>query len=146
MSINQQDVLNTLAFDPEQLEQLRHRWSALMEQSVWGELQLSKIGALPRLRKRILELGEVLASLFADRSWIPQPREQLKNALGTSVKLRDALLALERSAVLINGGAGRETFEAELLEFRQQLLQLLEKHEAQWAALLETQYEEQDDE
>jgi len=146
MAITQQAVSAALKFDPAQIAQLRQQWSELVTQAVWADLQLGKIGALPRLRKRILELGEVLASLFADRSWIPQPREQLKNALGTSLKLRDALLDLERSAVLLSGGVDRDSFEQALLAFRQDLLRALEYYEAQWAALLETQYDERDEE
>ncbi|MDH5301330.1 MAG: hypothetical protein OEW58_08220 [Gammaproteobacteria bacterium] len=146
MTISSQQVAQSMAFDSAQVSELRRQWLELLDLSVWGEVQLAKIGALPRLRKRLLELGEVLAALVADRSWIPQPREQVKSALGTCVKLRDALLDVERSVVSLVPSADQERFERQLLEFRQALLLFLEVHELRWAALLDSQYQQADDE
>jgi hypothetical protein len=145
MVFDERLLKQSLEFDSQQVDELRRRWGQLMDVAVWGDIQLSKIGALPRLRKRVLEVGEGLSSLFANRDWIPQPREQLKSALGTSLKLRDALQSLDRVAALLSGGEDVDEFEALLLVFRQQLLRLMEHHEAQWAQLLETQYDQRED-
>lgn len=79
-------------------------WVALMQLLVFGDLKSKSVGALPKVRKRALELGEKWRSLFAPRDWIPKPREQLKNALGSALALRDALNNLERAAQEIEGG------------------------------------------
>ena len=138
-------VQASLCFDETAVADLRTQWQQLISLSVWGALRSQKLGALPRLRKRLLELGENLASLMAARDWIPQPRERVKSALGASIKLRDSLLALERAAQLLHDGDDFAEFESLLLRFRQQLLQLLEHHEPRWAALLDSQYHEPDE-
>lgn len=140
MALDTQQVAASFRFDPERIDDLRARWLRLLDLSVWGELKSAQIGALPRLRKRLLELGENLRSLVSDRTWIPQPREQVKGAMGASLKLRDSLLDLERAAAFIEGGADFPQFERDLLEFRQHLLTLMEGHEQVWAALLDSQY------
>ncbi|MGH8747266.1 MAG: hypothetical protein ACREUK_12350, partial [Burkholderiales bacterium] len=81
MALKADAVDRVLACDARWLAALRRNWLALADLALWGGAQSSKLGALPRLRKRILELGERLASLGASRSWIPQPRERLKSAL-----------------------------------------------------------------
>ncbi len=129
-------------FDPDELTELRRRWLALLELSVWGDIKSQKIGAVPRLRKRLLEIGENLRSLVNDRGWIPQARERIKGAMAAALNLRDALLNLERAAREMSAGADFKTFEAELLEFRQGLLVFVERHEHIWAELLESQYDE----
>ncbi|HQU15257.1 MAG: hypothetical protein B7Z66_09045 [Chromatiales bacterium 21-64-14] len=141
MPLDLQQVAAAFRFDPQQVGDLRERWARLMERVVWGDLKSSKIGGLPRLRKRVLELGENLRSVVADRAWIPQAREQVKGAMGASIKLRDSLLDLERAAQLIDSGADFARFETELLAFRAALLRFMEHHESQWAALLEGLYE-----
>jgi hypothetical protein len=138
-------IAESFRFDAGQVAELRARWLALLDLSVWGELKSAKIGAVPRLRKRALELGEKLRSLVGDRGWIPQPREQVKGAMAASLNLRDALLQLERAAVLLEGGADFPRFEADLLVFRQRLLRLMEHHERLWGDLLESQYGAEDD-
>jgi hypothetical protein len=140
MALDAQQVAASFRFDPEQIDELRVRWLRLLDLSVWGELKSAKIGAVPRLRKRLLELGESLRSLVSDRTWIPQPREQVKGAMGASLKLRDSVGDLERAAALIEGGADFPRFEQDLLEFRQRLLTLMEGHEHIWTGLLDSQY------
>ncbi len=142
MPLDKELVANSFDFDAEQLASLRRQWLKLMDLVVFGELCLNKLGALPRLRKRFLEVGENFATLVGDRLWISQPREQLKSALGSSLKLRDSLLALERSAVLLSGGADAPAFESALLTFRQDLLAFVEACENRWAALLESQLDD----
>ncbi|NIR60981.1 MAG: hypothetical protein GWO02_16450 [Gammaproteobacteria bacterium] len=144
MGIDPEAVERTFAFDRGRVAGLRARWARLMELAVWGELKAAKVGAVPRLRKRLLELGEDLRSVVSDRRWIPRPRERVKGALGASLKLRDTLLGLERAAKLVEGGADFERFEHELLDFRRRLLELVEPHESMWGELLESQYAGED--
>lgn len=141
MAFDEQSVARSFAFDPDQVAELRRRWCDLMDMCVWADLKSGKIGAVPRLRKRMLELGEALRSVASDRSWIPHPREQVKGALAASLNLRDALLSLERAARLIDGGRDFAAFEVDLLAFRERLLKFVEKHEMLWGDLLESQYD-----
>ncbi|HKK05995.1 MAG TPA: hypothetical protein VKA50_09120 [Gammaproteobacteria bacterium] len=139
-------VAESFAFDASAVADLRTRWGTLIDLCVWGELKASKIGALPRLRKRVLEVGEHMRSLFSDRAWVPVPRERVKGAMAASLNLRDSLLNLERSAKLIEGGADFTVFEEAMLSFRRDLLAVMERHERQWGDLLEAQYDETGDE
>ncbi|MGA7802610.1 MAG: hypothetical protein WCC36_17560 [Gammaproteobacteria bacterium] len=145
MVFDEQSVARSFAFDPDQVSDLRRRWRDLLDLCVWADLKSGKIGTLPRLRKRVLELGENLRSVASDRSWIPHRREQVKGAMAASLNLRDALLNLERSARLVDGGRDFETFERDLLAFRERLLKFIEKHEMLWGELLESQYDEPTD-
>ena len=145
MVFDPERVRASFAFDNEMLSRLRRDWLELLELSVFGDVKSSKIGAVDRLRRRLLEIGEGLRSLTNDRRWIPQPREQIKSAMGASLKLRDTLLGLERAAQHLDGGKDFSGFEHELLDFRQRLLRLIEHHEKQWAILLEEQYEDDED-
>ncbi len=135
-------VAESFAFDSDQVADLRTRWRDLLDLAVWGDLKTQKIGAVPRLRKRLLELGENLRSVVNDRSWIPQERERIKGAMGAMLNLRDALLQLERAAQVIDGGEDFPRFEQDILEFRQNLLVFVEKHERLWGDLLESLYDE----
>ena len=143
--LNSEQITASFDFDAATIAQLRAQWCQLIDIAVWGDLRIAKLGALPRLRKRLLEVGENLQSLFASRAWIPQPREQLKSALGTSVKLRDSLLDLERTAVALEVSPGMTEFEPLLLSFRQCILALVERHEALWAGMLDSLYTDEDD-
>ncbi|MDA8224713.1 MAG: hypothetical protein M0T86_02205, partial [Betaproteobacteria bacterium] len=89
-------VRQAVAIDPERQDSLQHSWLALMDVSLWGRVKSSRLGAMSRLRRRVLDVGEKLVSLCAVRDWIPHPREQLKNALGSSLALKDALAQLTR--------------------------------------------------
>ena len=142
MPFDEQLVRQSFDFDPEQIQDLRRRWIALLELGVWGDLKSQKIGAIPRLRKRLLETGENLRSVVNDRSWIPQVRERIKGAMAASLNLRDALLHLDRAAQVVDGGEDFADFERDILEFRHNLLAFMEKHEQQWGDLLESQYDE----
>jgi hypothetical protein len=141
MSFEPQQMERAFAFDPQQVQALRQGWGRLMEALVWGDIRTTKLGALPRLRKRFLELGENLRSVVSDRSWIPHPRERVKGAMGACLNLRDTLNQVERGAQGLDGGADFPAFEQELLAFRQALLLLLEQHEPLWADMLEAQYD-----
>jgi hypothetical protein len=112
---------------------------------VWADLKSGTIGAVPRLRKRVLEVGENLRSLLSDRRWIPHERERVKGAMAASLNLRDSLLQADRAAKLVSEGADFERFEASYLAFRQQLLTLVETHERRWGDLLESLYADSDE-
>lgn len=142
MAFDESLVHQSFEFDAAQVDELRTRWLALMELCVWGELKSQTLGALPKLRKRLLETGENLRSVLNDRGWIPQLRERIKGAMAASLNLRDALLQLDRAAKVIDGGADFARFEQDVLAFRQALLLFMEKHERMWGDLLESQYDE----
>ena len=91
MALDAEAVDRAIACDADWLAALRRDWLALADLAVWGGAQSSRLGALPRLRKRIMELGERLASLGAPRGWIPQPRERVKSVLATAIAARELL-------------------------------------------------------
>ncbi|KPV41743.1 hypothetical protein AN478_01365 [Thiohalorhabdus denitrificans] len=134
-------VQQSMAFDPDQVADFRRRWSVLMELAVWGDLKAGEIGALPKLRKRMLEYGEKIRSLFNDRSWIPQPRDQIKSVLTASLDVRDKLQAVEKETEALTGGADLERFNAEFDRLRADLVALMEHHEALWKDLLNRLYD-----
>lgn len=145
MSLDQQRAAESFVFDAKEVAELRRRWLRLIEGAVWDDISAERLGVLPRLRKRTLELGENLRSVTSDRGWIPQPREQIKSAAAACLNLRDSLLNLERAAKHLSGGRDVRQFEVDFIEFRQRLLEFTERHEMRWCALLETQYERGDD-
>ena len=134
------EVRRAVTLDPVWVAEVRYTWLALMELSVWGDVKSSRLGAMSKLRKKVLEVGEKLKSLAADRAWIPHPREQVKNALGSSFNLKDSLLQLERSAQDVDGGSELATFNALMIELHRLIVQPLVPLENQWATLLNSQY------
>jgi len=134
-------VRKALAFDPAWERAARAAWLELMDLAVWGDLRSSRLGATTKIRKRALEIGEKLRSLAADRDWIPQPRERLKNALASALNVREGLNELERAAQALDGGVDRGAFGARLAEL-QQYADALAPFENRWAALLDAQYRE----
>lgn len=137
-------VRQAVTLDPAWVTELRVQWTALMEIAVWGEIKSSRMGAATRMRKRLLDVGEKLRSLAADRDWIPHPREQVKNALGSAFSLKDALLQFERAAQDMDGGNDCAVFGARAVQLRQSLLTRLPELENTWAALLDSQYLDED--
>ncbi|WP_017925183.1 hypothetical protein [Thioalkalivibrio sp. HL-Eb18] len=146
MPFDPQQLEASFAFDPETTRDLRERWSRLITNAVWGDLKTGTIGAVPRLRKRLLELGENLRSLLSDRAWIPHERERVKGAMAAALNLRDSLQQTDRAAKLLNGGEDFAAFEADYLAFRKALLTFLEQHEQVWGDLLESLYDDAPDE
>jgi|GEM_PF-480780 len=138
MTLSHTVVENSFNFDADHVSQLQSAWNELIALSVWGDISFSKIGAQPRFRKRLLEAGENLRSLLADKSWIPQPREQLKNALGSSVKLRDSLTALYASAEHMSAGQDMQSMRSQLDEWNAQLIEFISQHENTWAEQLDS--------
>ncbi|NOT16641.1 MAG: hypothetical protein HOP20_01070 [Sulfuriferula sp.] len=139
------EVSAAVTIDPAWSAQLRDNWLNLMALAVMGEVKSTRMGATSRMRKRLLELGEKLRSLIADRAWIPHPREQVKNALGSAYSLKDALLQFERAAQDADGGADYAEFAEGVLALHQCLLAHLPDLENRWAGLLDSQYDEDAD-
>lgn len=138
--LDPEEVRASMAFDPERVAAFRARWSRLMELAVWGDLKASEVGALPKLRKRMLEYGEKIRSLFNDRSWIPQPREQVKSVLTASLDVRDKQQAVAKEVEALTGGADYEAFTTELTALRDDLVALMQAHEDVWRDLLNRLY------
>lgn len=134
-------VKQALVIDTGWVSSARQAWLALMELAVWGDLGSSRLGVMPRVRKRVLEVGEKFKSLTADRAWIPHPREQVKNALASALGLRESLSELERTAASLDGGADLDAFIERLVELRR-LVASVAPLEDRWARLLDSQYRE----
>lgn len=143
---DREEVNATLALPETWRTELRARWLRLQELSVWGDLKSGQIGALPKLRKRVLDVGEKLRSVCNDRAWIPHPREQIKNALGSSLNLLDARKKLEETARDLDGGADLAAFQTELAALRDALDHVLGPRDQRLAALLDRQYGEDPEE
>jgi hypothetical protein len=143
--LDPQEVQASMAFDPQQLAAFRTRWGRIMELAVFGDLKAGEIGALPKLRKRLLEYGEKIRSLFNDRSWIPQPREQVKSVLTASLDVRDKLQAAEKEVAGLTGGDDHEAFRQEFDALRDELVALMEAREARWKDLLNQLYDGYDE-
>lgn len=130
-----------LALDPRWERAARAHWLALMDLAVWSDLRLPQPGAVTRLRRRVLELGECLRSVGADRRWIPHPRERIKNALASTLRLRQSLRDLEQIVQGLDEGAGSRAFRARLAEL-EVLAEELAPLERAWAQWLDAQYRE----
>ncbi|RPJ47471.1 MAG: hypothetical protein EHM16_05870 [Betaproteobacteria bacterium] len=135
-------VRAALALDPEWSAALQAQWCELIEIAVWGDLSTVRLGTAPRLRKRLLELGERLKSLTASRAWIPHPREQLKSALAAALGARETLTAVAGALPELAPGPDA----ARLAASHQALCALLERnlpaYENAWAHLLDTQLDD----
>lgn len=142
MPLDDQALKHAFDFDADVVTTLRRDWSKLVESAVWNDLKSRQIGALPRMRKRIFEIGEMLRSLVADRAWIPQPRERVKGAMAAALNLRDALQQADRAVATLTGGDDFASFERSYLDFRQRLLVFLESHENRFGDLLESLYDQ----
>lgn len=138
-------VRQAVTLAPVWRDELRRYWLRLMELAVWGEVKSGRMGATAKVRRRLLEVGEKLCSLFADRAWIPHPREQVKNALGSAYSLKEALLQFERAAQDLDSGADYAEFAAGAIAMHQCLSDRLPDLENRWATLLDSQYDEDDE-
>ena len=128
-----------LAFDPAWSAELRARWQAMITIAVWDALDAGQLGAAPRLRKRLLELGERMKSLVASRDWIPHPRERLKSALAAALALRETLSAIDGALPGLRPGADAARLSAEFQALRTALEEALQKREIAWAQMLDAQ-------
>lgn len=125
-------------FYPEKVDSIKKQWEAVMSLAIWGDLLSDQIGKTPRMRKRLLDLGESIKSYFAPKDWIDQPRQQLKSALGSSIKLRDSLEAFKTSRKLVVKGADIERFNATCETLEAELMELIVEFENKWAQALDS--------
>lgn len=132
-------VAAALQLDPGWERSARSAWVALIELCVWGDLDSRRLGAMPRLRRQVLEAGERLRRMTAGRDWIPHPRERLKNALASAIALHESLAELERVVHDVEAGVDRSAFCRQLAVL-QTLAAQLSAHERRWAELLDQQY------
>jgi len=139
MALDADAVDLALACDADWLAGLRRDWLALADLAVWGGAQSAKLGALPKLRKRIMELGERLAGLGAPRGWIPQPRERLKSALATAIAAGELLEQCAQVIAELDAGAARNELAAALAALSQRTRARLDERAARWAVLLDSQ-------
>ncbi|RMD70673.1 MAG: hypothetical protein D6819_03685 [Gammaproteobacteria bacterium] len=141
MSLDPEAVACALALPGGEVQALRGRYGELMDSCIFGDLRAPRLGALPRLRKKALALGEAMRALFADKSWIPHPREQLKSALASCLDLRDALVQMERALEGVEG-PDADILRERFASLEGELLGLIGTCERRWAELLDSQYEE----
>ena len=140
MSFDEKEVLASFEFKNEQIEKIKSKWLEVVQLLMWCDVSSKKIGALPRSRKRILEVGESFGSFISSKEWITQPRQQLKSALGSSVKLRDSLSALTLVNKHITEGAESEKYQRLVKELDDMLMALILEYEFKWAELLDNQF------
>ena len=137
--MDEQAVDESLVLDGECERTARASWLALLDLAVWGDLKSAGLGTLPKVRRRALDAGERLRSMFAPRDWIPHPRERLKNALASLSNLRRSLEELEWATAQLDGGEDLDRFRGRCAELRNALEQLTPAAE-RWAAFLDSQY------
>jgi hypothetical protein len=124
-------------FDAAERDALRRDWLALVDLAVWGGAPSQQIGAVPRLRKRITELGERLAAIDAPRGWIPRPRERLKSAIAGILAARESLGQCAQAIDAIDAGATRQALGAALQRMQQHAEPRLQAAAEHWARQLE---------
>lgn len=118
---------------------LQAQWLSLMAVAVWDDVAMTRLGSAPRLRKRVLELGERLRSLSASRAWIPHPRERIKSALAAALAVRETLAALGDLMPELAPGAGADRLRAALAALQATVMTELPRRETVWAGLLDAQ-------
>jgi len=131
------EVVQALKLDPAWAVQLREQWLRVISLAMFGDLKSQRLGALPRLRKKVLDCGEKLRSMLADRDWIPQPRERLKNALASALALEQALGDLETGARELEGGTDLVVYRALVSDLSTTARDELRVRSNQWASLLD---------
>lgn len=128
---------STKVFDTAEREALRREWLTLVDLAVWGSAESQQLGALPRLRKRVIELGERLAAVDAPRGWIPRPRERLKSALAGVLAARESLAQCAQAIDAIDAGATRQALGAALEHLRRRVEPRMLATAEDWARQLE---------
>jgi hypothetical protein len=141
--LDRREVDRALALDPEWAARCRTLWTELAAAAVFGDLRSPRVGALPRLRRKVLDAGERLRALLADRAWIPQPRDRIKSALASALALRESLDELAAGAVGLDG-ADRERFVAVLGALRAAAIDTIAPRANEWAALLDRRAAEEE--
>jgi len=129
------EVARALSLDPQWAARLRQQWLELMGLALFGDLRSQRLGTLPRLRKKVLDCGEKGRAALADRDWIPQPRERLKNALASA--LEQSLADLDSAARELEGGADLEAYRAAVAALSSTAREGPRSRRDAWAALLD---------
>ena len=143
MDFNPAAVHAAVGLDADLRDRWRREWGLLMDLAVWGDLRSGQIGLAGKLRKRALEFGERLRSYGSDRSWIPHPREQIKNALSTSLQMRESLEKLSEIAEQFNDGADLAAFRTVWRAISAALMADIVTREGLLVQLLNQQYQEE---
>lgn len=138
--MDREQVRQAVTLDAAWAAELRRAWVALAELAVFGDVTAARLGAMGKLRKRVLDLGERLRSLSTERDWIPHPREQLKNALASAFGVKESLRELERALGDADGGTELAALRAAAAAIGNLLAGRLPELENRWAELLDTQY------
>lgn len=141
--LDRDEVDAALRLDAAWADAMQRHWTTLVALAVLGDVKTQRIGALPRFRRKVLDLGERLRSMLADREWIPQPRDRLKNALACALSLRESLAQTDAAAADLDGGADLDALRAELAAIGARLAALEPRMNA-WAVLLARRSEEDD--
>jgi hypothetical protein len=136
-ALDTKDVAQALALDRAWAAKLREQWLQVISLAMFGDLKSQRLGALPRLRKKVLDCGEKLRAMLADRDWIPRPREQLKNALASALALEQALGDLEAGAQELEGGTDLATYRDLVSELSATARDELRVRSNEWASLLD---------
>jgi hypothetical protein len=131
-----------LQFDATWTAGLQAQWRELIDIAVWGDLATARLGVVPRLRRRLLELGERLKSLTADRDWIPHPRERLKSALAAALGVRETLAVVASTLTELTPGPDAARLAAGLRVLQALLERELPAREQLWAQWLDAQLED----
>ncbi len=137
--MNADEVDAALVLESRWSAQLQAQWLALVRCAVFGPVASSRLGVLPKVRRRVLETGERLGALVTPRDWIPHPRERLKNALASALTLRDALAQLERAMSELDRGAELPVLHTHLDDLKACVDAKLPGYEQRWAGLLDAQ-------
>jgi len=137
MVLDPEALDRALAFEPSRLEALRRDWGAVVDLAVWMPPGSGKLGALPRLRKRALDLGERLAALGASRAWIPHSRERAKSALAAALAVVQALEQFEATLAEVEAGVEREALARAFAALRADAEQPIREYGNRCARLLE---------
>ena len=143
MAFDEAEVAAWVQAPVEQVEQWRQQWLAVMDLALWGELKSAHLGALSKLRRRVLECGEKLRSYAADRSWIPHPREQIKNCLSSGLQLRESLEKVAEILGQLEAGAALVPLRSLWDNLAENLLADLQRREERLVLLLNAQYGEE---
>ena len=143
MSFDQAAVHAAVGLNADLRDRWRREWCLLMELAVWGDLRSSQIGLSGKLHKLVLEFGERLRSYGNDRGWIPHPREQIKNALSTSLQTRESLEKVSEIAEQFNDGADLAALRTVWKAISSALMADIVAREGLLVQLLNQQYQEE---
>lgn len=132
-----------LALSPSLLAGLRRDWGEVIDLAVWSTLDSGRLGAVPRLRKRALQVGERIAALGASRAWIPHSRERAKSALASALAAVEAIEQFETESGALKPGAERDTLMAAFGKLRESADQPLRDYAERCARLLEAVTQEE---